>query len=63
MRHSLSVLPSEEGMDNLLSSLLVVTLPQLKSLMMMVCWFDYYIMCLLPAFHFHYQVTTTLLVA
>ena len=26
-------------------------------------FFDYYIMCLLPAFHFHNQVTTTLLVA
>jgi len=43
MSHSLSLPASKTAMDNLFSFLLVVTLPQLPSLTMMVCWFSYYI--------------------
>ena len=43
MRHSLLLPTPKIPMDNLLSSLLVAALPQLPSLMMIVCWLSYYI--------------------
>ena len=43
MKHSLLLPASKIAMDSLLSSLLVAALPQLPSLMMIVCWLSYYI--------------------